>query len=107
MENQPYYTILIVCLLFNTIAFVAIWQELKRQQARQHDVVDQLTRQYAGLVLVLMDHGERLSRIEGLPFRPATVLEKFDADAQDAETQQVIEQIATLLNRRREERRST
>jgi hypothetical protein len=97
---QPYIV------LFNICAFAVVWLELKRQQARQHDVVQLLTKQYAGLVLVLMDHGQRLSSLEGSPFRPATILEKFDADAQDLETQHVIEEITALLNRKRERKRA-
>ena len=76
---EAYVIILVLCLAFNLIGFVAIWGELRAQRTRSHDLVDKVTVMWAGVVQVLLDHESRISVIEGGTFRPATVLEKLDS----------------------------
>lgn len=78
MNDTAYFAVLFICLLFNTLAFMALWLELKSQRKRGHDLRDQMARMYAGVVNVLIDHAQRLAAIEGNPFRPTSVMEKLE-----------------------------
>jgi hypothetical protein len=94
---------LLYVVLFQLVGFLLLWFELKRYQRRLHDLVDRYTGMHAGLVLLLMDQAERLARLEGVPFRPASVFERLDLDTQDAESQRVLRDIQHLILKRRNE----
>lgn len=90
---------LIFMAVFNISAFALVWWELKRQETRRHDQINRVSTQMAGLVLVSMDHAERLARMEGLPFSPAALFEKMDLETADADTQRLMMEIQEYLLR--------
>lgn len=67
----------------NLAGFLILWVEVRGQRQSTHHLRNQLQGLYVGHTEVLLDHESRVSRMEGSPFRPASVYDKLGGDFEE------------------------
>lgn len=102
MDAQALIVVFNICAFGVVVLLLSvIWRELKHQEARRHDQIDDLWSRMAGLTMVTMDHGQRIARMEGMPFVPATIYEKVLGRPADAETREFLDSLTAHLRKGR------
>lgn len=83
MQLETLEVALILCVVFNVSAFILLWSELRSQRKTGHILREKMTALYASNALILVDHESRLSKFEGVPFRPAAVYERLGGSLEE------------------------
>lgn len=73
----------LIILLFILTGFTWLGLELRGQRLRLHELTNKFMDLYATQFLITLGHEERLSKMEGSPFRPAELLERIDKETRD------------------------